>query len=743
MLGNKKGSNMKKAILKTLFAGVSILLIQSTLFGQLASFQKEYKTKAFTHCYDISATPDGGYIYSGIEDVPNSGEPATPYVTKLDCTGEPLWTKRFGAVSGLNNTNHVVDVFPNNEYLLCSSEGFTSTFDILLVRLDADGNTVWRQKYGGSNEDLQSGVKVLSDGNIAVVGMTNSYGSNAGSFYRDLYVLKINGDDGSVLWSKTFGINGASARAYGVVEDGVGGMAVTGTIFHAPTVGNWAPLIRLDANGDLVDLKFYGLGNRNTLGLGLNRAQDGGFLLTGSTNILGNDWFDSRMFPFVIKTDADGNLEWGSVIEGVPNASNLGGSTDYAVDNGETIGVAFQTYFYQNQTVDPTKRILVLLDEVDGGLINARQYNLEGGQFPRIKEDIDGGYIMSAFTDENNGSGSNDQWWNGPIINKLDADFNSGCNETDRTGNTIVTDAPWEVNTDITFGLIDEGVELIPVTPAADSFAVALPDVEVFCEEDFQIEATIQTSGLVCGDLSVPFTADINYPLYDLSWDFGDGNGANSGNQDTITHTYDQAGTYEVELTIAICASTYTITQTITLSDDVPDATIDPIEDPICITDPAFDLVAATEGGVWSGNGIVDSLQGTFDPTTAGLGIHTLSYFIDNGECSAVDSIAVEVSEEACKDCALYLANIFTPDSDGVNDTFGPLYEPVCSFSSFEFVIFNRWGGEVFRSSNPDERWDGRIGNEAANMDVYVYVLNYVTADGQEQQQTGEVTLIR
>lgn len=64
---------------------------------------------------------------------------------------------------------------------------------------------------------------------------------------------------------------------------------------------------------------------------------------------------------------------------------------------------------------------------------------------------------------------------------------------------------------------------------------------------------------------------------------------------------------------------------------------------PLCITDPAFNLTAATSGGTWSGNGIIDTNTGLFDPTTAGGGEHIITYSIDNGSCTSIDQISVFV----------------------------------------------------------------------------------------------------
>ncbi|MCK5066653.1 MAG: PKD domain-containing protein [Bacteroidales bacterium] len=78
---------------------------------------------------------------------------------------------------------------------------------------------------------------------------------------------------------------------------------------------------------------------------------------------------------------------------------------------------------------------------------------------------------------------------------------------------------------------------------------------------------------------------------------------------------------------------------------DLPDATITPAG-PLCEFNPSITLVAATGGGTWSGNGIVDAASGEFDPYVAGAGTHRIKYEITNSDgCSAADSIEIVVRD--------------------------------------------------------------------------------------------------
>jgi hypothetical protein len=61
------------------------------------------------------------------------------------------------------------------------------------------------------------------------------------------------------------------------------------------------------------------------------------------------------------------------------------------------------------------------------------------------------------------------------------------------------------------------------------------------------------------------------------------------------------------------------------------DATINPVG-PFCESDAALNLTSVEPGGTWSGTGITNTTNGTFDPNTAGVGTHTITYGIA-GQC--------------------------------------------------------------------------------------------------------------
>lgn len=130
------------------------------------------------------------------------------------------------------------------------------------------------------------------------------------------------------------------------------------------------------------------------------------------------------------------------------------------------------------------------------------------------------------------------------------------------------------------------------------------------------------------------------------------------------------------------------------------------------------------------------------------------SYQWSNGETSNV--IVVETAAEysvlvtdinGCTDegniviepCGSWeMPNVFTPDGDGLNDTFGPVILGN-NAAIIDFKIYNRWGSLVHDEKTP---WNGEIDGNPHPTDVLIYVIRIETNEGVEEMK-GDVSLIR
>ncbi len=108
-----------------------------------------------------------------------------------------------------------------------------------------------------------------------------------------------------------------------------------------------------------------------------------------------------------------------------------------------------------------------------------------------------------------------------------------------------------------------------------------------------------------------------------------------------------------------------------------------------------------------------------------------------NGICLSYDSVRVSIDYRG----NIFIPSAFSPDGDGLNDVFrvGNL-----TFQKLiEFRVFNRWGQEVFSTTDSKAGWDGRWKSELQPMGVYHYLIQVVFPEGEIKMYKGDVTLIR
>lgn len=112
---------------------------------------------------------------------------------------------------------------------------------------------------------------------------------------------------------------------------------------------------------------------------------------------------------------------------------------------------------------------------------------------------------------------------------------------------------------------------------------------------------------------------------------------------------------------------------------------------------------------------------------------------IDQFGCVHQDSAKVELFDA---DVQLFAPNAFSPNGDGINDTFDLLGY---GDRTLEMSIFNRWGEQLYATVSMDEPWDGTFKGTPVTNDVYVYVLTYtgMCTGNEEFKRTGHVTVIR
>ncbi len=163
--------------------------------------------------------------------------------------------------------------------------------------------------------------------------------------------------------------------------------------------------------------------------------------------------------------------------------------------------------------------------------------------------------------------------------------------------------------------------------------------------------------------------------------------------------------------------------------------------DSICYNEPPFILAGGLPAG---GDYLVDgAVSGVFDPSAAGAGDHVLIYrYTDIHGCSNSDTSLIFVRQGRECEIVLWVPNAFTPDQDGLNDTFRPFVKNV---RNYMLEIFNRSGTRLFITSDPERGWDGTFQGRLCPEGTYTYMLRYLTtlSPPDESIRTGTIVLVR
>ena len=91
-------------------------------------------------------------------------------------------------------------------------------------------------------------------------------------------------------------------------------------------------------------------------------------------------------------------------------------------------------------------------------------------------------------------------------------------------------------------------------------------------------------------------------------------------------------------------------------------------------------------------------------------------------------------------DAVIYVPNTFTPDNNGLNETFqvsgGNIQEMEC-------LIFNRWGELIHTMTDASQSWDGNFNGKKCQDGTYIWKLTYTDLANKQYQLSGHVNVIR
>ncbi len=142
-----------------------VFVIKTDMDG-IVQWEETHPSSGIEIANGIASIPTGGFYIVGITNAIGIGG-LDLLAMKLDATGQHIWSRGFG--SDDTDLGYGVDVMPDGGAVFTGSgiAADTATYrDLILIRTDADGDTLWQRNYGGGGSDTGHGVTV--DGNHIV-----------------------------------------------------------------------------------------------------------------------------------------------------------------------------------------------------------------------------------------------------------------------------------------------------------------------------------------------------------------------------------------------------------------------------------------------------------------------------------------------------------------------------------------------------------------------------------------------
>ena len=299
----------------------------------------------------LSKTNDGGFIISGYTssfdgDVSENAGFQDYWIVKVDSQGTIQWEKSFGFV-GQDQAYKVIpttdggyfasgtlqvgeggsngegnDIIHDDQSLRNSQH---SLGDYWGIKMDANGNKVWRRYFGGTQADLNKDVIETDDGGFLLIGVSDSPDFDISNAIGadDFWVIKVSAT-GEKVWEKSYG-GLETDRAFSIARTDDGNYLLTGESrslgedISNPKGGGDIWIIKINAsNGAILWEKSFG-GTEFDTSRGIKNLGNGSFAIAGSSRSTGGDAtnnYGANDAWFLI-VDENGALEY---------ETNIGGS---------------------------------------------------------------------------------------------------------------------------------------------------------------------------------------------------------------------------------------------------------------------------------------------------------------------------------------------------------------------------------------------------------------------------------
>jgi len=411
--------------LSNFFLTCSVLMLIPMSFAQDIMWEKSFGGRHAEYLTDIQPTADYGFILGGSSLSQKSGNKTEEgrgdldfCIWKLDEDGEVEWQKSFGG-SGTDMLK-VIRTTHDGGFILAGTSNSPKDQDkeqenhggndYWIVKLDAKGEQLWQQTFGGKGQDDLEAIVLTNDGGYVVAGssdsspVSNDKGKNIkrdkSQGNLDYWIVKLD-VDGKELWQKSFGGKYADQlRSIALTKDNgflIGGYS-NSPISGIKSQDNYGRggdfwILKLDEMGSVEWQQTIG-GDKDDQLQVVHQGKDGNYIVagnSGSTTRTSKNGTDL----WILKLDETGNTLW----EGAYDIGDVDILTSLVENEDHSMllcGYSPVTYTGNNDKEGVNDFVAIKIDK-DGRELWRKVHGSAGQDIlKKMVISRDGGYILAG-----------------------------------------------------------------------------------------------------------------------------------------------------------------------------------------------------------------------------------------------------------------------------------------------------------------------------------------------------------
>lgn len=325
--------------------------------------------------------------------------------------------------------------------------------------------------------------------------------------------------------------------------------------------------------------------------------------------------------------------------------------------------------------------------------------------------------------------------------------------DSSMTGGDMLTSWNWQLDVDELSQ--DQNPQHVYSTPGEKDVMLVVEDNNE-CKDTFTRQVNyfpapatiiVEPSNFIGCTPSEITLSNLSSPIdstYTILWDLGDGT---TSTEISPVHVYNDPGEYSLSLGIVSpigCPISRSFDSWIRIKES-PNADFECFPEQPTVFNKTVSFTDQTDiAGAWlwdfGGAGSAFDRNPTFTFPDTGIYVVHLTAYHPVTNCPDTLSKVIDVVPTV----EFHFPNAFTPNNDATNDLFlgNGYYEGI---SEYRIGVWNRWGQQVFESTDPREGWNGQENNDGkpSPQGVYAYKAEYKNPRGKTYFQEGHITLLR